>query len=90
MTVPTQVRIDADVKKQASKIFAQLGIDMSTAVNIFLRQCIMKGGLPFIVEIPQFNGKTIKAIGEADQIMKDPNAKKYNSMKELKTALHED
>ena len=90
MTVPTQVRIDADVKKQASKIFAQLGIDMSTAMNIFLRQCVMKGGLPFNVEIPQFNSKTIKAIEEADQIMKDPNAKKYNSMEELKTALNED
>lgn len=90
MTVPTQVRIDADVKKQASKIFAQLGIDMSTAINIFLRQCVMKGGLPFNVEIPQFNSKTAKAIEEADQIMKDPNAKKYNSMEELKAALDED
>lgn len=90
MTVPTQVRIDADVKKQASKIFAQLGIDMSTAMNIFLRQCIMKGGLPFSVEIPQFSSKTAKAIEEADQIMKDPNAKKYNSLEELKTALNKD
>lgn len=90
MTVPTQVRIDADVKRQASKIFAQLGIDMSTAMNIFLRQCVMKGGLPFNVEIPQFNSKTMEAIEEAEQIMKDPNAKKYNSMEELKAALDED
>ena len=90
MTVPTQVRIDADIKRQAAKIFAQLGIDMSTAMNIFLRQCVMKGGIPFNVEIPQFNKKTLKAIEEAEEIMKDPNAKKYHSMEELKAALDED
>ena len=90
MTVPTQVRIDADVKRQASKIFAALGIDMSTAMNIFLRQCVMKGGLPFNVEIPQFNKETLEAIEEAKKISKDPDAKKYHSMKELKAALDED
>ena len=90
MTVPTQVRIDADVKKQASKIFAALGIDMSTAMNIFLRQCIMKGGLPFSVEIPKFNKETLQAIEEAKSINKDPNAKRYHSMKELKATLDED
>ena len=90
MTVPTQVRIDADVKRQASKIFAALGIDMSTAMNIFLRQCIMKGGLPFNVEIPKFNEETLKAIDEAKTISKNAGAKKYHSMKELKAALDED
>ena len=90
MTVPTQVRIDADVKRQASKIFATLGIDMSTAMNIFLRQCIMKGGLPFNVEIPKFNEETLKAIDEAKTISKNTGAKKYHSMKDLKAALDED
>lgn len=90
MTVPTQVRIDADVKRQASKIFAALGIDMSTAMNIFLRQCVMKGGLPFNVEIPQFNKETLEAIEDAKKISKDSNAKRYHSMEELKAALDED
>ena len=90
MTVPTQVRIDADVKRQASRIFATLGIDMSTAMNIFLRQCVMKGGLPFNVEIPQFNKKTLEAIEDAKKISKDSNAKRYQSMEELKAALDED
>ena len=40
-TVPTQVRIDGNVKKQANELFAQLGLDMSSAMNIFLRQCIL-------------------------------------------------
>ena len=52
-TVPTQVRIDENLKKQASELFAQLGMDMSSAMNIFLRQCVLRGGLPFSVELPQ-------------------------------------
>ena len=47
MTVPTQIRIDAEIKKQASELFASLGLDMSTAVNLFLRQCLLKRGIPF-------------------------------------------
>ena len=90
MNVPTQVRINADIKRQAVKIFSTLGIDMSTAINVFLRQCVMKGGLPFNVEIPQFNSETLAAIGEAKAIAKNPKTKKYHSMKELKAALDED
>ena len=40
-TVPTQIRIDANVKKQANELFSELGMDMSGAVNIFLRQCVL-------------------------------------------------
>ena len=46
-TVPTQVRIDENLKKQASELFSQLGMDMSGAMNIFLKQCVLRGGLPF-------------------------------------------
>ena len=41
-TVPTQVRIDENLKKQATELFSQLGMDMSSAMNIFLRQCVMR------------------------------------------------
>lgn len=50
MTVPTQVRIDADIKRQATELFASLGLDMSTAVNLFLHQCVLKRGLPFTID----------------------------------------
>lgn len=56
-TVQTQIRIEEDVEKQAVELFDQLGIDMSSAVNMFLRQAIMRGGLPFSVEIPNINRK---------------------------------
>ena len=78
-TVPTQVRIDENLKKQATELFSQLGIDMSSAMNIFLKQCVMRGGLPFEVVIPQYKPEVIEAMEEAKWISKDPNAKLYTS-----------
>ncbi len=86
-TVPTQIRIDADTKQQANILFGQLGIDMSSAVNLFLRQCVMRGGLPFSVEVPQYNQSVLDAMAEARIISHDPNIPGYSSMEDLKTAL---
>jgi DNA-damage-inducible protein J len=41
------IRVDNDVKNKAQNIFSNLGMDMTTAVNIFLRQVIRKNGIPF-------------------------------------------
>lgn len=55
---------------------------MSSAVNIFLRQAIMRGGLPSSVEIPKFKQEVIDAMEEAKQISRDPNTKRYSSFAE--------
>lgn len=81
-TVQTQIRIEEDVKKQAVELFNQLGIDMSSAVNMFLRQSIMRGGLPFSVEIPKLKPEVLEAMEEAKRISRDPNTKKYGSFAE--------
>lgn len=81
-TVPTQVRIDEELKKQSMELFAQLGIDMSSAMNMFLKQCVMRGGLPFAVEIPQYRSEVLEAMEEARRICKDPNTKRYSSFAE--------
>lgn len=81
-TVPTQVRIDEELKKQSMELFAQLGIDMSSAMNMFLKQCVMRGGLPFAVEIPQYRSEVLEAMEEARRISKDPNTKRYGSFAE--------
>ena len=86
-TVPTQIRIDADTKRQATVLFGQLGIDMSSAVNLFLHQCIMRGGLPFAVEVPQYNQSVLDAMAEARKISRAPNVPGYTSMEDLKAAL---
>ena len=75
-TVPTQVRIDENLKKQASELFAQL------AMNIFLRQCVLRGGLPFSVELPQYKPEVLEAMEEAKKISKDPDTKRYSSLSE--------
>ena len=78
-TVPTQVRIDETLKKQANELFSQLGLDMSGAMNIFLRQCVLRGGLPFNIELPQYKPEVVEAMEEARRISKDPGEKRYNS-----------
>lgn len=88
-TVPTQIRIEKDVKAEASELFNMLGIDMSHAINMFLRQCIYRGGLPFSVSIPQYKQSVLEAMEEAKRISEDPNAPTYNSLEELKEALED-
>lgn len=89
-TVPTQIRIDADTKQQATVLFGQLGLDMSSAVNLFLHQCIMRGGLPFTVEIPQYSQAVLEAMAEAKRISRDPSVPGYLTMEDLKAALETD
>ncbi len=86
-TTPTQIRIDADIKQQATALFKDLGLDMSGAVNLFLHQCVLRGGLPFPVEIPQYSQRTLDAMDEARHISRDPDVKGYSSMEEFKAAL---
>lgn len=86
-TIPTQIRIDETVKAQATSLFNDLGMDMSSAVNIFLRQCLLRGGLPFTVEVPNYNQKTLEAMAEAKRISRDETVTSYGNLADLKKAL---
>lgn len=86
-TAPTQIRIDSNIKQQASALFGRLGLDMSSAVNLFLYQCVLRGGLPFTVEIPPYNQKVLDAMAEARSISRNPDIRGYDSMEDLKAAL---
>ena len=61
-------RIDTDIKNQADRLFAQLGLNMTTAFNIFLRQAIREGSLPFSVTINTPNA-AVAATLEADRLL---------------------
>lgn len=87
MTVPTEIYIDEDIKEKASRLFQELGLDLSTAINIFLRECISKGNLPFFVELPQYRKETIEAMEESKRISKDSSIKSFKSIKELNEEL---
>ncbi|MBQ7143903.1 MAG: type II toxin-antitoxin system RelB/DinJ family antitoxin [Oscillospiraceae bacterium] len=59
-TTPTQIRVDSEVKQAATELFKSLGLDMSGAVNLFLHQCVLRGGLPFSVTLPKGNGNVAR------------------------------
>jgi len=48
------IRIDDDLKARADSLFDELGLNMSTAVNIFVRQAVRQGGIPFEVKVDPF------------------------------------
>ena len=75
--------MDSDLKAQADALFSELGMKLTTAFNIFLRQSIREGGIPFEISINQPNKETIAAMLEAERIAKDPSVKGYNDLDEL-------
>ena len=81
-TTNVSFRIDTDIKNQADTLFSQLGLNMTTAFNIFLRQSIREGSIPFPVTINTPNATTIAAMLEAEHIIKDPTVKRYSDVEE--------
>ena len=73
------IRTDTNIKAQAQHLFANLGLDMSTAINLFLRQSIQHQGLPFDVTLRQPNQLTLKAIEDSYK----ENNKSFDSVSEL-------
>ena len=60
------IRLDSEVKEQAQQVFSNLGMDMTTAINIFLRQAIQYQGLPFDVRLDE-NRKLLQALTDLEQ-----------------------
>ena len=82
-TTNISIRMDTTLKKQADALFSELGMNITTAFNIFVRQSLREGGLPFEVTLNQPNKETIAAMLEAERIAKDPSVKGYNDLDEL-------
>ena len=81
------IRMDGDIKKQADALFAELGMNISTAFNIFIRQALREGRIPFDISLNQPKKDTIAALLEAEKIAKDPAVKGYTDINELFTDL---
>ena len=86
-TTNLNVRTDKAVKDQAEEIFNELGLSMTTAINVFLRTAIREHGIPFELRLDTPNEATADAIKEGRQLMNDPSAPRYSSMDALKAAL---
>ena len=66
------ISMDAEIKQQAQELFAELGMDFSTAVNIFLRQAIRENAIPFTITRDVPNAVTLAAMQEAEEFKKHP------------------
>ena len=86
-TTNINIRTDKDVKEQADKIFVELGLNMSTAVNMFLRTTIREHGIPFALKLDVPNDVTVAAIEEGRRIASDKSVKGYTNIEDLKAAL---
>ena len=82
-TTNISIRMDTDIKAQAEALFNELGMNLTTAFNIFVRQALREGRIPFEVSLNQPNKETIAAMLEAERITKDPSVKGYNNLDEL-------
>lgn len=81
-TTNISIRMDSDLKAQAEELFSELGMNLSTAFNIFVRQSLREGGIPFEIRMEQPNKETMAAMLEAEQIAKDPTVKHYSDVEE--------
>ena len=86
-TTNLNIRTDKDIKDQAEAIFNELGLNMTTAVNMFLRTAIREHGIPFELKLDVPNEITAAAIAEGRKLLEDPSAPRYTSMDALKAAL---
>jgi len=82
-TTNLSIRMDKEVKEQADQLFSELGMNMTTAMNIFVRQSVRQGKIPFEISLNQPNAETIAAMEEAERIARDPNTKRFSNVDEL-------
>ncbi|MDD6022308.1 MAG: type II toxin-antitoxin system RelB/DinJ family antitoxin [Oscillospiraceae bacterium] len=88
-TTNLNIRTDKEVKAAAERIFEELGLNMTTAVNIFLRQTIRENGIPFELRLDSPNAVTSAAISEGRKLAYDKTIKGYSNIADLKAALSE-
>ncbi len=79
------VRVEESIKKEAGAIFKEVGMDMSTAINVYLKQVIRTNGIPFPVSADTPNAVTLRAIKEAEK----GKMKSFSSIDELMEDLND-
>ncbi len=81
-TTNFSVRMDSEIKKQCETLYGELGMNLTTAINVFLRQSLRVGGFPFDVKLERPNQETIAAMLEAERLARDPGIKRYSDVEE--------
>lgn len=81
------LRMDDNVKKQAEELFADLGMNMTTAINIFLKQAVRENKIPFEISRNVPNSVTLAAFEEGERIAYDNSVPSYKDIASLREAL---
>lgn len=81
-TTNISIRMDSELKAQADSLFGELGMNLSTAFHIFVRQSLREGRIPFDISLNQPNQETVAALLEAERIAHDPDVKRYSDVEE--------
>ena len=87
-TTNLNIRIDSDLKKQSEEIFNELGLTMSTALTVFLRQTVRSNGIPFDMRLNTLNEETTSAIEDVN--LGRNMSRKFSNVKELMEDLDAD
>lgn len=90
-TTNINVRVDSNLKQSAEELFSDLGLNMSTAITMFLKSAVSHDGIPFDVKRNTPNAETRAALAEYEEMKKNPSAyKRYGSFNDLMDAVLED
>lgn len=90
-TTNINVRVDSELKQSAEALFTDLGLNMSTAITMFLRAAVSHDGIPFEVKRMVPNAETRAALAEYDEMKKNPSSyKRYGSFSSLMDEVLED
>lgn len=81
--VNVTIRMEESMKRQADELFSDLGMSLSGAINVFLRQALREQAIPFQIGRDVPNKDTMEALEEVKRLKNDPNKKLYNSFAEL-------
>ena len=83
----TNISLDPELKRSSQELFADLGIDLSTAITLFLKQSLRVQGLPFVVTRENPNAETAAALNEYAEMKAHPE--KYKRYASFKDAMNE-
>ncbi|WP_434325724.1 type II toxin-antitoxin system RelB/DinJ family antitoxin [Mycoplasma leachii] len=83
MKITIKIQINKKDKQQAEALFKDLGLDLTSAINLFIKTAIKQNDIPFEYERIITNKETLEAFKEGERLLVDKNAKRYSSFKEI-------
>ncbi len=89
--VSTNISLDPSLKKSAQELFTELGMDLTTAITIFLRQAVREQAIPFTIRREAPNEETKAALAEYPEMKKNPyKYPRYDSFDDMLMVVAED